>query len=308
LTKPLSRMRIPNNKSRQSKRFINRRRRTVVVVVILVLVSIGSWTWTISRLTDLAFLTIRNIEITADPDISIVIDQTVKRSLEGQYLGLFSRSNTLIYPRLSLIDEIKSADPRIESVLIKRKGLNALAVFVTEKIPAAIVCAGLPDEINTQFIISKYLGSCYWADKNGFVYEKTSSKYGTKYNKYFIPDLDVLVGDSIQAMFATSTDEFLLLQSFYDEIRENNIDVQAILMKENREYELYILNPDHGAVSDDKSMAVVYFNTSHSLPKQASNLISFWNSMTADARARGETVSFEHIDIRYGSNVSYKRN
>lgn len=301
-------MRTSKNISYQSKNFVDRRRQRLFVVVVLIFVAIVAWVFVLSRLTNVNALSIHDIVIVGtDTTISKEAKQVASRELEGKYLGLFYKDNIFVFPRKSIMQGIINISPKIATVKIQRYGWQAISIIITEKSPQAIVCAGLPDEMNAWFV-SEYRGACYWADENGFVYEKTSSKNETKYNKYFIPDIDVLVGDSFQAKFATSTQEFVLLQDFYDEIRKNGIYPQAILMKDNREYELYILNPNHSFASDEKSLAVVYFNTSNSLSEQASNLVSFWKSMLDKTRSSGENISFEHIDIRYGSNVSYRKN
>ena len=38
------------------------------------------------------------------------------------------------------------------------------------------------------------------------------------------------------------------------------------------------------------------------------NLISFWNYMITNTRATKKTISFDYIDVRYGTNVFYRVN
>ncbi len=304
--------------SHQSKKYAGRRHTRTLLVTVLIVVSIVTWVFTLARASHFSFMTIDTVQIYgADPDIRLPLQSAAEQTLEGDYLGLFSRSNTLIYPKGSIVAGVKQASSRIDTLVVSRSGLHGLAVTVTEKTPVAVVCTNLPDFTKTTLEGD----TCYFADDAGLLFKSAPTFSGTVYNRYYAPDLGVATstGTSV-GMYATSTLEFASLQNIFHIVQAANINPVAILIKGGGEYELYARNPvsangsagtsagtaPNGATSTDMSdVVVIYFNHVSSFADQISNLISFWNKMNADKKA---PHSFDYIDLRYGANVFYRVN
>jgi hypothetical protein len=245
----------------------------------------------------------------ADQDITQSLNEVAEHTLTGSYLWMFSRQSTLVYPKGALISAISTASPRIQEVAVRRDGWNTLIVTVTQKVPEAVVCVTLPDW-NGDTLNTESSEGCYFADQTGYIFKEAPAFSGHVYNRYYAPDTLDTSSSSTDAVghIATSTEEFARLQHVYAIIRSAGIDLQAILIKQGGEYELYV--GQKGATTSTSNQSdtfVIYANTLRPLETQVSNLISFWNKMNTDSTLKKAVAQrFEYIDIRYGSNVFYR--
>ncbi|MDD5165602.1 MAG: hypothetical protein PHG25_03685 [Candidatus Pacebacteria bacterium] len=230
----------------------------------------------------------------ADQDITQSIHDAAEVKLQGNYLGMFSRRNAFLYPSTSIVDTIKSTFPRVLDVAISRDGWTHIRVTVNQKIPRAIVCATLPNFDNDTLTLNGD-DPCYFADEHAYLFERSPGFSGHPYNVYYIPGL-LSIGSTTNYIgtYATTTEEFKDLQSFYDAAQNAGIPVDGILVKDAGEYELYA------------STTIIYFNNAENLTEEHDNLGAFWKHMTAQARVDKKPLIFDYIDLRFGSNVFYK--
>ncbi len=297
--------------SHQSKSFVHTRRTRLFMTCGVVILLIGSLLFGVFKIVGLQKFHIDTVQIFGvDQDIIPLLDKTAEQALEGSYMGLFPRRSSLIYPMGQLISNIQSASPRIAHVNVRRDGWHSLIISVSQKTPSALICATLPDW-NGNTLSMESSDSCYFADETGYMFEQSPSFSGHVYNRYYAPDIlgtTTSMNINIGSM-ATSTNEFVLLQHFYTAVKASGINVQALLIKPGGEYELYVdqkVSTNIGSTSPD-DILVIYFNNTRSFDIQLSNLVSFWERMTADATTgKGPASRFEYIDIRYGSNVFYR--
>jgi len=324
---------------RQSKRFIEKRNNRTIITVVLFLFCLALFIYALMEFTKLPFLTISNITVHgADADIMQALESSAGGSLQGKYLGIFDRANTLIYPKAALVNAIKESSARIESVKVARNGTEGLDITVTEKAPAALVCPSLPDFSGSSLALGD-TDTCYFADSTGYIYEQAPSYSGNVYNRYYIPglsdDSQASSTEGVIGSYATSTSEFANLQKFYDSIQAGKIFVDAILLKDGGEYELYARNAvskapvangagvksaaasqtgtvgEPGYISSttpeeiepDSDTVVVYFNNARPFSEELANLLTFWNKETVGANP----PQFESIDVRFGPNVYYRK-
>jgi hypothetical protein len=293
--------------SRQSKKFVTRRSRQALFVAVLVAVSVSTWLYSLITFTNLQAFAIAHVSVEgADPEIIPNLEAAALTAVQGSYLGLFSKSNSAVYPRDKVIASIEKTVPRVSSVKVDREGIDGLHIVIKEKKPAALICTTLPD-FNGNNISLDAPGNCFFADEKGYIFEPAPSFSGQVYNRYYIPSLP----DDVVGIFATSTDEFLNLQNLYRDLKTSGIGADAILMKDAGEYELYTRNPNTKAntkESDDEGETVViYFNNSRPFHDELLNLIAFWNKSQEDAKTSHVTPVYEYIDVRYGSNVFYRK-
>jgi hypothetical protein len=277
-------------RSHQSKKFVAHKKTKKYFIWLLFAVNIFLLFFCLSKITYVDFLTIKNISVYGTRDnISINIQNKVLELLDRSYLGIFSKSNTLLYPKSVLLASIQSIAPQVQSLKIERDGLQGLRISVTEKVPKAIVCAGLPDMSAEDNIIDQ-VSDCYVADWSGLIFDQASTSTDPSLNLYFIPSLGDMSTTSLQLIFtkyATSTEEFILLQNFYDSTKKAGLSPRFILIKDKGEYEMY---------ADD---TVVYFNDQRPIVEELQNLITFWKNASS--------TKYESIDIRYGSNIFYRQ-
>lgn len=277
-------------RSHQSKKFVAHKKTQKYFIWFLFAFNIFLLFFCLSKITYIDFLTIKNISVYGTRDnISIDIQNKVLELLDHSYLGIFSKSNSLLYPKSLLLASIQSVAPQVQSLKIERDGLQGLRISVTEKTPKARVCAGLPDVSVGDDTIDE-ISDCYVTDWSGLIFDKASTSTDPSLNLYFIPSLGDISTTSLQSIFtkyATSTEEFILLQNFYDSTKKAGLSPSFILIKDKGEYEMY---------ADD---TVIYFNDQRPIVEELQNLITFWKSASS--------TKYESIDIRYGSNIFYRQ-
>lgn len=252
-------------------------------------------------------LAITNVRVSGveTDDEAVALRASALESLQGDYLGVFARENTIIYPKRSIASRIVSEFPWVGSVSVSREGAHSIELSISEKEPAALVCATLPD-FNGNDLSLEDPGSCYFADGKGYIFRKAPSFSGNVYRRYYMPDLgsDASTTDAIVGTVASTSVGFENLEKFYVSVSGQGIISDAILTKPDGEYELYARNP----VSDSSTVStvVIYFNSASPLDEQATNLVSFWKHMVEQARTKKQSMKFDSIDVRYGANVFYR--
>jgi len=301
--------------SRQSHSFVKRRKEKSIIVIGCLIVIVISGMYCLDKILSFDMFTIDSVKVYgADPDVAPLIQARAQKQLEGNYLGFVPRASYLFYPRSAVAVDIHNVSPRIDKVEVGREG-HSLAITVTDKIAASIVCDDLPDFSSGDSAINDD-GSCWYADSSGFIFQDVLASSTNTYNRYYIPSLsdDATSTHSLEGLFATSTTEFPLWQSLYSDLKSHGIAVEAMLVKDAGEYELYVKNPHIQASalgnvatsSPDSDTAVIYFNEQRPLLEQAQNLIDFWAHKVSEAQSKKEQVRFEYVDVRYGSNVFYR--
>jgi hypothetical protein len=277
----------------QSRSFVRKQRLKRWAGIAGSVIIVSFFIYLVSWFARAGFMTISSIAVFgADDEVTQAIHDTAAAQLEGNYLGVFPRKNSFLYPKSAIIAAVEASFPRVLNVSIDRDGWQGLRVAVNEKVPAAIVCLTLPNFDNNTLVTSSD-DPCYLADTSGYLFEKSPGFSGHPYNLYYAPDAAGSSTDGVGS-YATSTSEFTDLQSFYDAAEHAGIAVDGLLLKDAGEYELYA------------SSTTFYFNDAAGLPKERDNLIAFWDHSVAQARSERTTSTFDYIDLRYGSNVFYK--
>ncbi len=300
-----------SRRTRQSASYVEHRRKKAAWVLVGFIVSVSLAVALFSWLTKLSMFKIYNVRIDgADPDITASLQTAAESVLSGSYFGIFSKSNAFIYPRGAVARAVKEASGRVESVETHLNDLHQISITITEKSPAALACPDFPN-LDSNDISSTAQSStinqtntvdqCYFTDKSGLIYAEAPDLSGNIYPRYYIPEVSSASSTALIGDYATSTEAFVRLQSFYSVVQNAGIKIESVLIKEKGEYEMYVQNPD-------MSIAIIYFNESRPLTDELTNLVSFWNYMITDARTTKKLISFDYIDVRYGTNVFYRVN
>jgi hypothetical protein len=275
-----------------------------VLVVSLAIVSAATWVFSLSRISSLPAFTIDSVNIYgARSGLAPSLQVAAVGAMGGNYLGIFSRANSFIYPKRGIKLAIESASPEVEDVSVQRDGLNKLSVSVKERIPAATVCANLPDFENGSISFNDS-EECYVADGNSLIWKAASSSDTDGVNRYYMPDLHNRAS-AVIGSYASSTAGFSALQDFYDGVKRIGIDAQAVLVKDDGQYELYA---DSGSSLASSTAAgqtmIIYFNERASFRAELANLADFWKDVTKD-RQGGRTKRFSDIKLQYPPQVVY---
>ena len=281
----------------QSHAFTKKRRiqmwlKSIVGIFIVICV-----TYFVSWCMHSSFLMIEDVQVFgADQDITDSIRTLALNDLTANYIGILPRANSLIYPRQQIVSDITANFIQVLDVHVDRDGMRHLRISVNEKTPSAVVCTVLPDFDDNQVLTNiSNTDSCYFADDSGLLFEKSSLNSNHVYPVYYAPTV-VSLGTTTDFVgtHATSTDEFVMLQKAYKNVQTIGMPVDAMLIKDAGEYELY------------SSSTVIYFDDTAHVPDEIANLIAFLGRIISEDRTQKKSTVFDYIDLRYGSNVFYK--
>ena len=296
------------SRAHQSRSFTDRRRRRLAVGLGAVILGAAAWLFVLIRLSAWPSLLIDQVKVYgAAPSETPAVMAAAYDALRGNYLGLFARNNALLYPQNAVAAAVLSASPRVDHVNIGLDGWQTLVVTVADKTPAAIVCADLPDWNDDGSLASST--DCFFADNRGFIFapaEASLSAAAGELVRYYFPDLSADSAATI-GQFATSTPLFDSFQNFLAGVRELGWQIEAWLVKDNGQAELYVNIPNNIS-KEAPPMTVIYLNNDD-LPGELANLTAFAGNLPTDARSTPDHhVTFESIDLRYGNNVFYRLN
>jgi hypothetical protein len=126
----------------QQKKLRARRRKRLLWALALVVSAVLILFFALAWLSHLDALEIRDVAVDGNSRVSAdELKAVAEELLSGNYLGLFSRTNILLYPKDAIVETV-SALPAIESVNVFRSGMNGLSVSVKERQEAALWCEG----------------------------------------------------------------------------------------------------------------------------------------------------------------------
>lgn len=268
----------------------------------LVIIGGGGFIYAGSLLSSWSRITISEITVSGmEEGEAVSVRAAALDSLQGSYLGLFSRASSFLYPRSVIKAEIRRDHPEVASVSVARDGLRTVAIDIVEKEPSALICVTYPD-FNGSDLALNDPGTCYFADETGYIFKKAPSFSGTVYHTYYVPDLasGASSTDSVIGRYATTTVEFARVQDFYAGVKAAGITVDAVFARSDGEYELYARNIT-GTRETEISTVVIYFTTTMDTAEQLSNLVSFWNHM----KTTKPQPHFSDIKLQYPPNVYY---
>ena len=132
------------------------------------------------------------------------IIQTVQYLLDDYYLWVIPRSNTFIYPRRTIEQNLTEAFPRLKSIDLDLDEFKTLVITVEERAPFALYCIG---------------DKCFFLDKEGLIFTPAPS-FST--GVYFIYRTEELIENPIGKRFVTP-EEFGSLLKFMETLSILNI-------------------------------------------------------------------------------------
>jgi hypothetical protein len=272
----------------QSRRFKERKRVKHVFVYSFFALIFGLFILFVSWVSRWSFMQIDTIQVIGvDASTTAMVRASALDALSGSYLGIFSRANTIFYPKKSIKENIASSSFLIKEIDIERDGMSSMLVTIKTKEPNVVLCTKLPD------IEEMSNDSCYLADSNGFVFDELRESK-EKIPKFYLGQSSTT---NPVGTIPINIDRLKNLRKFYNGVVDSNISVAGMLIGDNNT-ELYIRN---NIEKDNNSIAVVYINEKYSLDESLDNLISFWRYM----HNQNKSISFSEIKLQFPPNIYY---
>ena len=266
------------------------RLRLIILFSVLFIVTIGG----LSYFSSNPKIAISRIEISGNSIIDgSKIEQSIKDKLYGRYLGLFARSNFLIYPHDRIYKNLLKEFPRIEKLSVYRVGFNNLKVEITERAGSYLYCGlAIPDNKDD-------VGeNCYFVNNDGYIFDKAPYFSGDIYFKYYTK----IEGDVTNPLGSQMIpiDRFRDIIRFIDGITNLGFKSSYLVIDEKGIYSLYLKTSGVNLNSkiifkEDSDLVTILSNLSIAMSKK-----EFANEINT----KYDTLLY--IDLRFKNKVLYK--
>lgn len=220
------------------------------------------------------------------------IASAIESNFSSHYLGLFPKNSIFVLSHSELENTIQSEFPRIENVTFKRSGPWTIGVEVTEREPDALWCGDvtppIAEEKTTEHARdnSTLWGTCYYMDKNSYIYSKAPLYTGNVFARYYG---SLERAEPIGQHFI-NPDVYARWQGFYESFIFKEIVPQAVLFLDERDIELYLSNG-----------LKVFIPIAEDVDLAKRRLFSILESDTVDY-----TKTVDYIDLRFGKKAFVK--
>jgi len=271
----------------------NRRIHTLRMVVLFLILFI-TIVWALSFFSNSNKMAINNVVITG---VHIIdkekIEAEVNKNISGKYVRLFAKSNSFIYPRNKIYNNLLLNFPRIESFSVYRDGLKTLHVDITERTGSFLYCGeNIPenkDEVGE---------NCYFINNDGFIFDKAPYFSGNVYFKYY---LMVSNGSATPlGMQMLGVEEFHRIARFIDGVSSVGFKPIYIVISQDGTNYLYL---EH---EEDKSIPNIIFKNDDDLDVIQDNLALAMRKKEFADEVNSKYNTLLYIDLRFKNKVLYK--
>lgn len=267
-------------------------KRNRVLLIIFFLLTIGLVAGA-SYLSHQPKVTINSIKVEGTHIIdSTDIQEVVEDNMSGNFLYLFSKKNTFLYPKSAIEKDLQTEFTRIKNLSIRLEGLNTLKIVIDEKVGSYMYCgANIPENP------SELGENCYFVNSDGYVFDIAPYFSGNIYFKFYLPienDQDVLTQQLLD------TKKFREIISFTDGLVDLGLDPVSVVMYDKDRYAFHLRANSSGTEPEilfkaDNELPVIFGNFSAAMqnPDFKNQIISKYGSLS-------------YIDLRFNNKVLYK--
>jgi len=221
------------------------------------------------------------------------IKSNINSELNGKYFYLFSRANFLIYPHDKIYDSLIYKFPRIESLSIKREGLNTIKVTIEERAGSYLYCG-----LDIPLIKEEIGENCYFVNNDGLIFDKAPYFSGDVYFKYYMKILD----DKSNPLGAQMIlpERFHELVRFTDGVSSLGLKPAYLVISNDGTHSLYLKS------SGGNQNPKIIFKEDNSLPLVFDNLATAMNEKEFANEINSKYDTLSYIDLRFKNKVLYK--
>lgn len=149
----------------QQRKLSARRRKEALRLAAIACAAAGVAFFGLGLLSQIGPLQIRDVAVEGNSRLTVdEVKDAVDAAISGSYLGVFSRSNALIYPHDAALAAV-AALPAVESADVSRDGFGAVKVSVVERAPSARLCKGKVGDYS----------DCYLLDEQGVAFREANA-------------------------------------------------------------------------------------------------------------------------------------
>jgi len=288
----------------RSERIARKHKRIFWTKFVFFWLFLAIFTFSFSYMSKLEKINILNINIIGNKIIEDEdILEIVNENIEGNYFKLISKSNILLYPKSKIKSTLLEKFLRIEDLVISFENLNSININIVERKPFALYCKNKENEIlmsseDEEMATSTSLGNdfvlgipnkeeCYFMDDAGYIYAEAMSFSQDVYFKY-LNETSLSLDKTY--LSESREEQFEKVNLFIRYLKDININVYCLMVKENGDYEL-IFDRDSILIFDEKQDFDILLENLHAVLIDLGDL---------------SNKEFEYIDLRFDNKVLYK--
>jgi hypothetical protein len=218
-----------------------------------------------------------NASVSDDEILSIV-----NRDLAGRYWYLFSKSNSLIFPRFKIKEDILNEIRTIKTLEVSWTDWQEIAISVSERKPHSVWCGEQIYVNDTE---------CYFVDHEGYIFSQAPDFSGNIYVKNYGPLIrksETEESNPIGSYFVNKeiySEMFNLVQV----LDKNNLSITSVIF-DNYDYRFVL-----------ESGPEIIFNTENNVNNSFENLFSAIETKNLDLEKESQDIKY--IDLRFEGKV-----
>ena len=268
--------------------------RLVIIFFIVTILLIES----LSYISSNPNIVINNIVVTGNQIINAQdIEARVKDKLNGKYLYLFTKANSLIYPHQAIYEDLMTSLPRIKTLSVYRDNWKTLHIEITERLGSYLYCgAQIPE------IVTDVGENCYFINNDGYIFDKAPYFSGNVYFKYYVQILDEnnIPIENPLMKYVFDTDRFHKIARFIDGITSIGFKPIYIEIKPDGTNTIYLSH------NINDSIPTIIFKNENDLDIILSNLVAAMNKSEFADEVNSKYTKLQYIDLSFTNKVIYK--
>jgi len=277
-------MSITRNQNLGSSQVRARRRRLFLIrlsiIVFLILVLIFS----LAILSGHEKVKIKTITITGNALVSNnEIFAIINRDIAGRYFYLFSKSNSLIFPRFKINEDILKEITAVKDLDIKWDSWQTILVSIEERKPHSVWCG---EDIKAPLV------DCYFVDNGGYIYGQAPVFSGNIFIKDFgttTPLLNNVSMDKYIGNYFLPREEYIQVYSLIQRLDQNGIKAVSLFF-DGFDFRLIL-----------EAGPEVIFNNKNNLEVSFQNF--FTAIQTGDLNLGRDVLDINYIDLRFDNKI-----
>lgn len=239
-------------------------------------------------------LNIDNVTVSGNKVIdSILIEKIVKNNLSGHYLGIFPKTNFIIYPKNKIKINLQNNFKRIKDITLNNKDIKNLEISINEYDGKYLYCGDIIPELN-----SKSTQKCYFMDNDGYIFDEAPYFSGEIYFKFY-----GLIDSSTENPSGNyyNNEIFAKLIEFKTLIEKMDLSPSYIWL--NNQNEIYVFLSKKGNMDINPS---IILKKDSDLGKMAENLKASVTTEPLKTKLENNYEDLRYIDLKFGNKVYYK--
>jgi len=212
-----------------------------------------------------------NAAVSSDAVLAIA-----NRDMAGRYWYLFSRSNSLLFPRFQIKKDLLKEIKTISDLDISWENWQQISIVITERRPHSVWCG---NDIRVE-------EDCFLVDKNGYIYSEAPSFSGS----IFIKDYgNVSTSTGAVGQYFLSRQIYSQIFNLVDSLDKNNIKV-VVISFDGVDFRFVL-----------ESGTTIVFANKASFDSTFQNLFTAVETKNLDLDTSADSISY--IDLRFDNKI-----